>query len=499
MMKKSFLTISMVALLGAVWTGASWYTGKIIEEKMPVLTDNMNYKISSYLPQQDIKFTYDDYHRGIFSSQVRYVLQLNQDNTSAKIIFIETIDHGPFPISQIKKGNLLPIMASVHSTLENTPILEKIFIANQGKSLLSADSRVSYLGHHTSVIQFSPINYEYQDTRLIFSGGTMTAYLSNDMNNADFTAQSDAFTFITQNDLKQTETLNLKSLTLRSVNHMGKFGVFLGEAKIAFKEIHSNVNDKNNINLNGIQFYHKTNELDHALNTELNYSLDDLNIDGNDFGSGKLFVSLEGIDGQTIKHFMEIIKNKTSKSLEAENHDEFLNTDQKDITKNIWQAALKGNAILKIEPLSWKNSQGEGTFNLQAQMKMPESTTTDPQNLSLASGIKKIDARLNIPVVMLKELMTQISILQGNSQEESQKLADQKVHSVAKLGKLLKFTTLENDIIGSQFYFENHQIDLNGQKFSSQSFSKLFNIAGLLNAKKQKTPEIPSIIIPSNS
>jgi len=240
------------------------------------------------------------------------------------------------------------------------------------------------------------------------------------------------------------------------------------------------------------------NELDHALNMELNYSLDDLNIDGNDFGAGKLFVSLEGIDGQTIKHFMEMIKNKTIKSLETENNDEFLNTDQKDIMKNIWQAALKGNAVLKIEPLSWKNRQGEGTFNLQAQMKMPASTTTDPQNLSLASGIKKIDARLNIPVVMLKELMTQISILQGNSQEESQKLADQQVQSLAKLGKLLKFTTLENDIIGSQFYFENHQIDLNGQKFSSQSFSELFNMAGLLNSEQQTAPEIPSTITPSN-
>ncbi|BGI53148.1 MAG: YdgA family protein [Candidatus Hamiltonella defensa (Ceratovacuna japonica)] len=498
MMKKSSLTISMFALLGAAWAGASWYTGKIIEEKMPALTDNINHKISSYLPRQDIKFTYQDYHRGIFSTKVRYVLQLNQDKTAEKIIFIETIDHGPFPISQIKKGYLLPVMASVHSTLENTPVLEKIFTANQGESPLSADSRVSYFGNHTSVIHFSPINYEYQDTRLTFSGGMMTAHLSNDMNNADFTAQSDAFTFITQNDLKQTETLNLKGLTLSSVNHMGKFGVFLGEEKIAFKEILFNVNDKNNINLNGIEFYHKTNELDHALNTELNYSLDDLNIDGNDFGSGKLFVSLEGIDGQTIKHFMEMIKNKTIKSLEAENNDEFLNTDQKDIIKNIWQAALKGNAVLKIEPLSWKNSQGEGTFNLQAQMKMPESTTTDPQNLSLASGIKKIDARLNIPVVMLKELMTQISILQGNSQEESQKLADQQVQSLAKLGKLLKFTTLENDIIGSQFYFENHQIDLNGQKFSSQSFSELFNMAGLLNSEQQTAPEIPSTITPSN-
>ncbi|ASV33758.1 hypothetical protein CJJ18_06805 [Candidatus Williamhamiltonella defendens] len=170
MMKKSSLTISMFALLGAAWAGASWYTGKIIEEKMPALTDNINHKISSYLPRQDIKFTYQDYHRGIFSTKVRYVLQLNQDKTAEKIIFIETIDHGPFPISQIKKGYLLPVMASVHSTLENTPVLEKIFTANQGESPLSADSRVSYFGNHTSVIHFSPINYEYQDTRLTFSG-----------------------------------------------------------------------------------------------------------------------------------------------------------------------------------------------------------------------------------------------------------------------------------------------------------------------------------------
>ncbi|MDE9500158.1 YdgA family protein, partial [Xenorhabdus bovienii] len=33
-MKKSLVAVSVIVALGAIWTGASWYTGKKLEEHL---------------------------------------------------------------------------------------------------------------------------------------------------------------------------------------------------------------------------------------------------------------------------------------------------------------------------------------------------------------------------------------------------------------------------------------------------------------------------------
>lgn len=110
-MKKSLVAVSVIVVLGAAWTGASWYTGKLIEQRMGELVNNANGQIRTLLPKAGVKFAYKDYQRGLFSSQVRYVLQADSSVAGEKalkdgdeVAFIETIDHGPFPLAQLKNS-----------------------------------------------------------------------------------------------------------------------------------------------------------------------------------------------------------------------------------------------------------------------------------------------------------------------------------------------------------------------------------------------------------
>jgi uncharacterized protein YdgA (DUF945 family) len=127
-MKKSLVAVSVIVVLGAAWTGASWYTGKLIEQRMGEVVDNANSQLKAYLPKAGVKLGYENYQRGIFSSKIRYVLRADGSVTTDdaplkagdEVAFMETIDHGPFPLAQLKKFNLLPSMASVHTELENT-------------------------------------------------------------------------------------------------------------------------------------------------------------------------------------------------------------------------------------------------------------------------------------------------------------------------------------------------------------------------------------------
>lgn len=93
-------------------TGASWYTGKQIEQHMGEVVDNANGQLKAYLPKAGVKLSYENYQRGLFSSKVRYVLRSDGTDTSEnaalktgeEVAFLETIDHGPFPFAQLKNS-----------------------------------------------------------------------------------------------------------------------------------------------------------------------------------------------------------------------------------------------------------------------------------------------------------------------------------------------------------------------------------------------------------
>lgn len=135
---------------------------------MGEVVDNANGQLKAYLPKAGVKLSYENYQRGLFSSKVRYVLRSDGTDTSEnaalktgeEVAFLETIDHGPFPFAQLKKFNLLPSMASVHTELENTPAVKGLFDTTKGKSLFTADSRISYSGDTSSAIDIIPLDYQ---------------------------------------------------------------------------------------------------------------------------------------------------------------------------------------------------------------------------------------------------------------------------------------------------------------------------------------------------
>ncbi|WP_411750960.1 DUF945 family protein [Serratia sp. (in: enterobacteria)] len=49
-MKKSLVAISIIAVLGAAWSGACWYTGKQIEQRMDTLVANVNQQLKDTCP-----------------------------------------------------------------------------------------------------------------------------------------------------------------------------------------------------------------------------------------------------------------------------------------------------------------------------------------------------------------------------------------------------------------------------------------------------------------
>jgi uncharacterized protein YdgA (DUF945 family) len=489
-MKKSLVAVSVIVVLGAAWTGVSWYTGKMIEQHMVDVAKNANSQLQSSFPKAGVNVSYQDYHRGLFSSQMRIVLKPDAAAAAAgtsalktgdEIAFIETIDHGPFPAAQLKKFNLIPSMASVHSELQNTPTLKPLFDVTKGKSLVTADTRVSYSGGSSSAINIIPVDYDKNNSKLQFGGADINVSVDKDLTQLTFDGKSDSIALTSQNQFGQLEKVTLNGFSLDSDTHQGQSKVSVGDQNLTVKQILVNVDGKDAASLDNFKLASKFSEDGSNIQGQQDYTLDALKIQGTDFGSGKLTLKVNGLDAAALKTFSDNY-NQQSQQLLAQSGEIDPEVYKQQLTELLAAnliPLLKGNPSISISPLSWKNSKGESSFNLRVDLKDPTAGSQAQSDDQLISQwVSKVDAKLAIPVAMATEMTTQTAKLQGYTGDDAEKLAKQQVQGIAAMGQMFKITTLKDDTISSSFQYADNQVNLNGQKMTLQEFMGLFGVFG---------------------
>lgn len=500
-MKKSLVAVSVIVVLGAAWTGASWYTGKQLEQNMGDAVAKANAQIKTQYPNAGLKVIYQDYQRGIFSSSVRFVVQPDgtaPDNLLSpgdEIAFVETIDHGPFPLAQVKKLNLIPSAASVHSELQNTPTVKDLFALTQGKSPISADSRVGYSGDTASVISVLPINYQKNTSKLEFAGGTINLDIAKDLQKVNFDTDIGSVAFSSPNQWGQQEKVTISGINMKSDSHLGQSQLYVGEGNLSTDNINVNIDGKDAAQVAGMKVHSNFNEQQQNLNGQLDYSIDSLKIKGEDFGSGKLTLKLDRIDVQALKQFSDTYNQQAMQLMKLSDQlspEVYQKQSVALLTSNL-PILLKGNPGITISPLSWKNSKGESTFTLNLNLKDPTAGNAPAQTEDqlISQLISNVDANLTVPVDMATELTTQTAKVEGYTGDDAEKLAQQQVQGIAAMGQMFKITTLKDNTITSSFHYADNQVDLNGQKMTLQQFAGLFGVFGGPQIPPANTPGQP--------
>lgn len=487
-MKKSLVAVSVIAVLGAAWTGGSWYTGKMLEQRMDDIVANANSQLHSAFPKAGLKVVYQNYQRGFFNSKATILLQPDTAVAGDKILkpgeeiaFTETIGHGPFPLAQLKKFNLIPSMASVHTELQNTPLVKPLFDITKGKSLFNADTRVSYNGGSASSMNLIPVQYQKDANKLDFSGAKIELDIDREMTAMNVSGSSDNMAITSINPAGLSQTISLIDFNFDSDTKQGKFKVSIGDQNVNVKKVTVVVDDKETVSLDGFKLTSNFSEDGNNIKGQQDYALDTLKIQGADFGSGKLTVKIDKLDGAALQQFSDNYNQQSRQLLaqaESLTPEDYQQQASQLLISNL-PILLKGNPSISLSPLSWKNSKGESSFNLQLDLNdVQTDSSAESLDQLIAQRVKKLDAKLVIPMAMATELTTQAAQLQGYSSAEATKLATEQVQGVAAMGKMFKLTTLENDAISTSLHLVDNQIDLNGQKMSLQQFIGLFGLFG---------------------
>ncbi|WP_394520837.1 hypothetical protein C1N60_10860 [Pantoea sp. SGAir0184] len=483
-MKKTKVAVGVIVALGVIWTGAAWFTGKQLESHMDEMLQNANSQINTYAPNSRLTLSYQDYQRGVFSSKTKLVIQASsqtEDNPLLKpgqsIVLNETIDHGPFPFAQLKRGNLIPSMASVHTELENTDAVKKLFELTQGKSLVNADTRVGYSGATDTALHLLPVDYSNAQTgdRLATNGGTLNVSADSKGDKVSLQGDFSSIAVTSKNQLQQPVLFTLNGLKLGGDTHLSPEGVRVGDQTITLDKLDASINGQEGLTLEKLDGKSSFDNKDGKIGGQIDYQVDNISLQKQPFGEAKLAMKFAQFDAQAVKTFsdqynaqMQDLLNQPGVVDDPIRYQASVQT----ILRNNLPTLLKGSPTVSVAPLSWKNDKGESTFNLNVGFNDPATVTGEPQSLGAAVDrvLKTLDGKLSINMPMATEVMRHVGLAEGYQGDDAQKLADQQVKGLAAMGQMFRLTQQQDDNITTSLQYANGQVTMNGDKMTLEQF-----------------------------
>lgn len=483
-MKKSLVAVSVIAALGVVWTGASWYTGKQLESRIAGMIANANSELKRTAPQAGVELSYQNYQRGVFSSRLQLVVKpvAGVENPLIKpgqsVVFNEEVSHGPFPLAQLKTLNLLPSMASVRTTLVNNETSNPLFDMTKGQSVFDAQTRVGYNGSTTYAVTLAALNYEKEQKKVVFSGGKFNLDADGEGNVITLKGDAQSGLVSAVNEYGQHVQITFDGLKSDGSSKLTEFDERVGAQKLTIDKFTVSIEGEEMAAIDGLQLDAKS-DVAKEIDGEIHYVMDALKVQNQNLGGGKLTLKIAGLDGQAWHQFSQQYNAQTQTLLADPEIAEDTVLYQKktvDILLSNLPVLLKGDPVITVAPLSWKNDKGETAFNLSLFLKETSASTAQEQQLDRV--IKSMESKLVIPMDMATEFMTQIARLEGYQDEQAGQIASQQVKMLAAMGQMYHITSVEDNNIVASLQYANDQVTLNGREMPLADFMKQFGLAG---------------------
>lgn len=486
-MKKSLVAVGVIIALGAVWTGASWYTGKQLAQRIDTVTAELNKQVQQAYPNSGLKVVYRDYQGGVFSSTFALVLQADSNaagtpalTPGTEIVMNETVSHGPLPLANLKKFNLIPALASVHSEIANTEATKSLFDLLQGQPFFSAETRVAFNGDSASVISLRPLDLAENDGKFQFSGSDISLDLSSDLRAGRISGNVAKVVMEKVNPQGDKELVTVEGLALQGDSQRGKFDLNNGTGLVSIKSLAIVPQNGESVSFNNFVVKSSSREDDKNLSGEFSIALDAMLMKDRNLGSAQFNLAFSQLDGEGAKQFVQAYQKLSAELITSgANADptEFNHLLGLTFMQHLPQL-LKGNPSVSISPISWKNAKGESTFNLVLDLTNPVQTTplspeaqSDEEAL-IRRSVKKLDITFNAPMPMLAEAMVQVGGQPQSDEERKQLTASalEQVKLFAGIGEMNQMTVTKDDAITSALHYADNQIDFNGRKLTLAEF-----------------------------
>lgn len=415
-MRKTTFVTSIVIALAAIYPIASHYHGQQIQERLENQVQQLNQKLTEF-GVKDISITANQRDSGIFSSQ--YIFGVKKPNGEHIELLHNDIQHGPFPLEALKKGNFSPSSYTNKITLIRNETTAPFFKLFQVEQPLLVEYTHGYDKHIKGNAQLAALSVENKNATQEgqFSMGNVQLEFDTDHQFSDFSTQwnieglqiksiptnnppfllkmgpvqaSTQANVSEQNQLNYQTTSNIKNIHIEVQNNIITVQEIVGSGHINDDSTMINVNEKGsskNILLNG----HPIGEID----IEMGYQR-------LDSAATKQLLSIVG----TI--LSELLKQDLNKPVGSKVDVAAIIEPHLPTLKSLGQDIFKHSPVLQYGPITHRNQGGEFSIKADIGFRFPDLAQVQSQDELVLQSFAKTDFSLKSNQHWLSTLLVDV-------------------------------------------------------------------------------------------
>jgi len=496
----------VVAALGAAgvvvvgWVGMTWYTGTKIEARVERLLEQANQHLATDVPFVKMRLAQRDYTRGLFSSQVRYVLTLEESDSlppdfpTGSIEFDTRIEHGPFPLAALARGVFAPRLAASHTELVKTNNVARLFELTHDVPPYADDILIHYSGQVESQARIAAIQYKNEETgwSLAFSGLEVQSQADDLYPQMTIKGQGKAETLSISTD--SGVYVSFADITLAIDNAMGKFGILNGDVSVNIARLEVGKDDGVSLTTvaDNLGYRVAIKENAEMLSVEATYGLDKLVLSKQagdaaandiDLGGGEVVVKLDNLNGTALQELQQIYMSALS-ALVAQDQ-EVLKHEIAPRLVASGDKLISGKPVLRIAP-RWHTDAGESKLAFSIGLRAPYraallGSSGLPDEL-VFQFIEHINVDVTLSKAQAEDLLAKILVEQrGITPGEARAEASQQVRAMAGMAEMFNMARNDGDKLIGAFRYADGVAQLNGMDVPLQEY--LPDLFGMLDTE----------------
>lgn len=471
-MKKGVKLLTAIVVLGAVYTGTSWYVGKeaqaTIEQMVQRANDRLTAALGVNVPESGVKVAISEYKRHVFSSDVVYTLQM-RDSQGAPVEYLlsDHLQHGPFPLGALQSGYFAPLMALSHAQMIPSAATQKWFDSLQGQSPVVATTRVTFSGEGSSVWQLKPLDVKEGGDSLKFSGGVINATLSNNFQDS---VVKGAFEALEYASARSGDSVQIHGIVLGSTTNVaGEPSTVKSSSQAVAEHFTLASADSVPVQLSKVAINLDSQQRNNQLEGALQYSLGSIRLGEADFGSLTAGFKGSNLDVQALTDLVVTYDRIKALHNLGPNDELELTPDEAVQLRNKLWAVLASQPTVSIDPFTWKNSKGESTLKLAVNLARPAGADASEAGLLLPQIVKRLELNLAIAKPMFIQTFSQFQGVPGGNGNTAMMGAMVFDMYAARLGRA-GLAVQTDDKLSTGIRYENDSVEVNGKAMSVPEF-----------------------------
>jgi len=308
-----------------------------------------------------------EYRRHVFSSDVVYSLQVRDEaGQTQEFLFSDHLQHGPFPLAALSSGHLRPMLALSQARLLPSAVTQAWFDSLNGETPLTGVTRVRFGGAATSDWAFQPLNLVREDEVLKFSGGTVQAIFENQFADSRIVGGFDLFDYSRG---PENERLVLDDIGFQ-YSSTSESNATRMNATTQAASVRLDVAGQDALSLQDVAMQASSEQVGDLAGGSIRYDVGQVRLGDHNLGSLSLGARGRDVSMPALSS-LALFYDDLSARHGTDNSSWQLSSEEAAQLQNKLLALLAADPVFSLDPLVWKNEQGQSHIKLTARLTRP--------------------------------------------------------------------------------------------------------------------------------